>query len=178
MLRSRARRPRPSYRATRRRPTAIQDSEASLAIKSAVLAGPTITSLVGYTFSFNTLDNNKSPTSGLYAELRQDFAGVGGDVNFIKTTADWRYYYPVYADIVSLFRVQAGHVQGWGGQDLRMLDHFFMGPNLDPRLCAQRHRPARPDARHQQRRAGRHELLGCDRWSCRARSRAYRRISG
>jgi outer membrane protein insertion porin family len=107
-----------------------QDSEASLAIKSAVLSGPTITSLVGYTLSFNNLDNNKNPTSGLYAEIRQDFAGVGGDVNFIKTTGDLRYYYPVYADIVSLIRLQAGHVQGWGGQDLRMLDHFFMGPNL------------------------------------------------
>jgi outer membrane protein insertion porin family len=108
----------------------MQDSEASLAIKSAVLSGPTITSLVGYTLSYNTLDNNKNPTNGLFAELRQDFAGIGGDVNFIKTTADVRYYYPVYADIVSLFRVQAGHVQSWGSQDLRMLDHFFMGPNL------------------------------------------------
>ena len=106
------------------------DSEASLAIKSAVLAGPTITSLVGYTLSFSNLDNNKAPTSGLYAEIRQDFAGVGGDVNFIKTTGDLRYYYPIYADIVSLIRLQAGHVQGWGGEQLRMLDHFFMGPNL------------------------------------------------
>lgn len=107
-----------------------QDSEASVAIKSAVLNGATITSLVGYTLSYNTLDNNKSPTSGLYAELRQDFAGVGGDVNFIKTTTDWRYYYPIYGDVVSLIRLQAGHVQSWGGTDLRMLDHFFMGPNL------------------------------------------------
>jgi len=107
-----------------------QDSEASLAIKSSVIDGPTITSLVGYTLSYNNLDNNKNPTSGLYAELRQDFAGVGGDVNFIKTTTDWRYYYPVYGDVVTLFRGQGGYVQSWGGKDLRMLDHFFMGPNL------------------------------------------------
>jgi outer membrane protein insertion porin family len=106
------------------------DGEASLAIKSAVLNGATITSLVGYTLSYNTLDNNKTPTSGLYAELRQDFAGVGGDVDFIKTTADMRYYYPVYADVVGFVRLQGGHVTSWGGQDLRMLDHFFMGPNL------------------------------------------------
>jgi outer membrane protein insertion porin family len=26
--------------------------------------------------------------------------------------------------------LQGGHETGWGGQDLRMLDHFFMGPNL------------------------------------------------
>ena len=106
------------------------DGEASLAIKAAALAGPTITSLVGYTLAYNTLDNNKTPTSGLYAELRQDFAGVGGDVDFVKTTANVRYYYPVYADIVSMFRLQGGHVTSWGGQQLRMLDHFFMGPDL------------------------------------------------
>jgi outer membrane protein insertion porin family len=108
----------------------FQDGEASLAIKSAVLNGPAITSLVGYTLAYNTLDNNKAPTQGLHAEIRQDFAGVGGDVSFIKTTTDWRYYYPVYGDVVSLFRLQGGHVMSWGGSDLRMLDHFFMGPNL------------------------------------------------
>ena len=34
------------------------------------------------------------------------------------------------SDIVSVLRVQGGHVTGWGGKDLRMLDHFQMGPNL------------------------------------------------
>ena len=45
--------------------------------------------------TYNTLDNNKNPTSGLYAEFKQDFAGVGGDVNFIRTTGDVRNYYEV-----------------------------------------------------------------------------------
>jgi len=64
------------------------------------------------------------------AELRQDFAGVGGDVNFIRTTGDVRMYYELMADIVSVLRLQGGHVTGWGDKDLRMLDHFQMGPNL------------------------------------------------
>ena len=34
------------------------------------------------------------------------------------------------SDIVSVLRVQGGHVTGWGGKELRMLDHFQMGPNL------------------------------------------------
>jgi outer membrane protein insertion porin family len=121
------------------------DGEASLAIKQAVLQGSVITSLVGYNLVFNTLDNNKVPTSGLLAELRQDFAGVGGDVNFLRTTFDTRYYYEVYSDFVLMLRGQAGNVAGFGNQSvtnpatgvtldnlpgLRMLDHFFMGPNL------------------------------------------------
>ena len=28
------------------------------------------------------------------------------------------------------FPQQGGNIAAWGGKDLRMLDHFFMGPNL------------------------------------------------
>ena len=105
------------------------DGEASLAVKSGVANGPVLTSLVGYTLSHNTLDNNKNPTSGLLAEFRQDFAGVGGDVRFIRTTADLYNYHEVFPDIVGVVHLQGGQVAGWGG-DLRMLDHFQMGPNL------------------------------------------------
>ncbi len=66
--------------------------------------GPVTVSLVGYTLTYNTLDNNKIPTSGLYAELKQDFAGVGGDVNFIRTTADARNYYEVFPDVVGVLQ--------------------------------------------------------------------------
>ena len=93
-------------------------------------AGPVNVSLVGYTMSYNTLDNNKLPTSGLFAELRQDFAGVGGDVDFIRTSVETRKYYEVFSDVVSVFKLQAGNISSWGGQQLRMLDHFQMGPNL------------------------------------------------
>jgi Outer membrane protein/protective antigen OMA87 len=92
--------------------------------------GPVNVSLVGYTTSYNTLDNNKLPTSGLFAELRQDFAGVGGDVDFIRTSVEMRKYYEVFSDVVSVFKLQAGNITPWGGQQLRMLDNFQMGPNL------------------------------------------------
>jgi len=106
------------------------DGEASAAVKEQVDAGPAIVSSIGYGLVYNTVDNNKNPTRGLMAELRQDFAGVGGDVNFLRTTAESRLYYEFMTDIVSVLRLQAGHVTGWGSKDLRMLDHFQMGPNL------------------------------------------------
>ena len=87
-------------------------------------------SSVGYTMAYNTLDNNQVPTSGIYAQFKQDLAGVGGDVNFIRTSVDARTYYEVLTDVVGVLRVQGGHVASYGGEDLRMLDHFFMGPNL------------------------------------------------
>jgi outer membrane protein insertion porin family len=106
------------------------DGEASLAARKELAAGPVITSALGYTLSYNTLDNNKVPTSGTFAELRQDLAGIGGDVNYIRTTIDARQYAEVLPDIVGMLRLQGGHIASWGGKDLRMLDHFQMGANL------------------------------------------------
>ena len=40
-------------------------------VKQQVEAGPALVSLVGYGLVYNTLDNNKSPTRGLLAELRR-----------------------------------------------------------------------------------------------------------
>ena len=106
------------------------NGEASLPVRMELANGPVTVSLVGYTLAYNTLDNVKAPTSGLYAELKQDLAGVGGDVNFIRTQVEARNYYEVFSDVVSVFKVTGGHIAGWGSKDLRMLDHFQMGPNL------------------------------------------------
>ncbi len=111
-------------------PTCYANGEASLPVRADLGRGASLTSAVGYSLAYNTLDNNRNPTSGLLLEGKQDFAGVGGDVNFIRTTADLRNYYEVFPDIVGVFRVQGGNLTGWGGKDLRMLDHFQFGPNL------------------------------------------------
>jgi outer membrane protein insertion porin family len=106
------------------------DGEASLPVRIELSKGPVVVSLVGYSLSYNTLDNNKSPTKGLYLELKQDIAGIGGDVNFIRSTADARSYYELFPDIVGVLHFQGGVMNAWGGQQLRMLDNFQMGPNL------------------------------------------------
>ena len=106
------------------------DGEASIAVKRELAQGPVFTSALGYTLSFNTLDNNKNPTMGTLATFNQDFAGVGGDVNYIKTTTDARMYKEVVPDVIGVLHLQGGYVTGWGDRDLRMLDHFQMGPNL------------------------------------------------
>ena len=104
--------------------------QSSLPVRIELAKGPVIESIVGYTLAYNTLDNVKSPTSGLYASITQDVAGVGGNVNFIRTTADTRTYYEVLPDIVGVLHLQGGDLSNWGGQSLRMLDNFQMGPNL------------------------------------------------
>jgi len=106
------------------------DGEASMAVRKELASGPVIVSLVGYSLAYNTLDNNKNPTSGFYGELKQDLAGLGGDVNFIRTAVETRSYYEVLPDVVGVVKLQGGSIDGWGGQGVRMLDQFQMGPNL------------------------------------------------
>ena len=106
------------------------DGEASLAVRKELAAGPVLVSMLGYTIAYSTLDNNRNPTSGIYTEFKQDFAGLGGDVNFIRSQAEARSYYEVFADVIAVLRLQAGHITSWGGRELRMLDHFQMGPSL------------------------------------------------
>jgi len=102
----------------------------SLPIQQAAAAGSQWVSSVGDTVSYNTLDNAKSPTSGFNSQLRQDIAGLGGDVKFLRTTEDLRYYHPINDDVVSLVRAQGGYVTGWGGQQVPLLNSFFGGPTM------------------------------------------------
>jgi len=106
------------------------DGEASLPIRKELANGSTLTSAVGYTLNYNTLDNNKNPTDGLLIDFKQDFAGVGGDVTYLKTTIDGKYYAPLVGDVVGLVHLQSGMLNKIGNNELRMLDMFQMGPNL------------------------------------------------
>jgi len=107
----------------------------SLPILQAALAGPQWVSAAGSTVTYSTLDSTKSPTSGFKSQLTQDLAGLGGDVKFLRTTEDLRYYHPINDDVVSLVRAQGGYVTGWGGQQVPLLNSFFGGPTM-VRGCA------------------------------------------
>jgi outer membrane protein insertion porin family len=102
----------------------------SLAIQQAALAGPQWVSAVGDTVTYSTLDNAKNPTSGINAQLKQDLAGLGGDVNFLRTTEDVRYYQSLGNDLTGMVRAQGGYITGWGGQQVPLIDSFFGGPSL------------------------------------------------
>jgi outer membrane protein insertion porin family len=107
----------------------FSDGEASLPVRKELAGGNVLTSALGYSLSYNTLDNNKNPTEGLLIDFKQDFAGVGGDVRYLKSAIDAKYYTPLVADIVGLIRVQTGLLTSVGA-DIRFLDHFQEGPNL------------------------------------------------
>lgn len=104
------------------------NGEASIALKAQ--QGATLTSLVGYTLSYNSLDNPKRPMNGLYAAFNQDVAGLGGSSRFVRTTGEVRYYHELFDDVVGFVRLQGGNIFGLGGYKLRVTDQFNLGPAL------------------------------------------------
>ncbi|MDI4233008.1 outer membrane protein assembly factor BamA [Bradyrhizobium sp. Arg237L] len=102
----------------------------SLAVQQAAANGPAWVSAVGSTSTYSTLDNNKSPTSGFRSQLSQDLAGLGGDVKFLRTSEDARYYQTLTGDLVGMVRAQGGYVTGWGGQQVPLMNSFFGGPTM------------------------------------------------
>ena len=106
----------------------LSNGEASLAVKQ--IAGTRIVSQVGYSLTYNTLDNPRNPTQGIYSEFKQDIAGAGGDARYVRTTAEARYFQPIWDDVVGFAKVQGGNVTGFGGDTLRVTDNFNLGPSL------------------------------------------------
>jgi outer membrane protein insertion porin family len=107
----------------------LTNGEASLALKQA--QGDWVTSMIGYTLSYNTIDNPRDPRSGVLAELRQDFAGLGGYSDFLRTTVDLRGYHGLYFDdVVGIVHLQGGNVFKTGNNELHVTDNFNLGPSL------------------------------------------------
>ena len=117
----------------------LADGEASLAYKYFIcgasdcatpgqLSRTRLTSMPGYSLVYNSLDSVQFPRDGIYAKFSQEFAGLGGDAKFIRTTVDGRYYRELWADwgVVGMARVRAGNIAGVG-QKLEVLDNFFQG---------------------------------------------------
>ncbi len=98
---------------------------ASLAIRDA--EGTSYTSMVGSTITYDLRNDPKNPTKGLWFQTGADFAGLGGDVQYISLAAEARGYYPVTDNITFVARGIAGSIQGWGGEDVRLIDLFFKG---------------------------------------------------
>jgi outer membrane protein insertion porin family len=103
---------------------------ASLPVQQAAQAGSYWVSSIGNGVTYSTLDNPKDPTTGIRVQTNNEFAGLGGAADFVKTTEDVRLYHPIAGDVVGMVRTQGGYVTPWGGQQLPLLDGFFGGPQL------------------------------------------------
>lgn len=112
-------------------------NEISNAIVSAVglTNGDFVSSGVGYSLIYNTLDNQQAPREGIRASFSQTYFGLGGDADYLRTEASLAAYQTLSdeEDIVLFGRLRGGHIEVFGNDDgtgFRTLDNFQARQNF------------------------------------------------
>jgi outer membrane protein insertion porin family len=98
---------------------------ASFAIKQA--GGGALTSSVGTALTYDTRNHPKTPNRGYLLSAGVDIAGAGGDVKYARVGAEGRYYYPIADKVTFVARAIGGHIEGLGGQNVRLIDLYYKG---------------------------------------------------
>ncbi|WP_210199963.1 outer membrane protein assembly factor BamA [Pleomorphomonas diazotrophica] len=88
-------------------------------------------SIVGASLTYNTIDDFAFPRNGVYAQVKQEFAGVGGDATFLRTTARAEYYKELVEDwdLIGHVGAKGGAMFGMDG-DLASIDQFQVGGSI------------------------------------------------
>ncbi|GHA10686.1 outer membrane protein assembly factor BamA [Devosia pacifica] len=85
---------------------------------------------IGYTLTYDGVDNVEDPTEGLYATFSQEYIGI--DHSLIKSEARARYFMPLLDDsgIVASVRGQAGVINDLSGDGVHVVEAFNPGSSL------------------------------------------------
>jgi outer membrane protein insertion porin family len=73
------------------------------------------------------LDNRMRPSRGERFILSQDIAGLGGSVKYLRTRANYDRYWRLPANFILNVGGEVGNIFGWGGEDVRLVDRFYLG---------------------------------------------------
>ena len=91
--------------------------------------GGRLSSILGYTFGWDKRNDPITPTGGFDFRFSQDFAGVGGDVRYLRTETKFNYYKGLTRNVIASFSLGGGYILGWGGESVQVNDRFFKGSN-------------------------------------------------
>ncbi|RHW16570.1 outer membrane protein assembly factor BamA [Sphingomonas gilva] len=95
--------------------------------------GERATSSVGYSIIYDSLNSRLRPSAGHRAVLSQDFAGLGGDVRYLRTRFDADKYWHVGGGFIFSVGLEGGYIlpleesRGPGIDKVRITDRFYLG---------------------------------------------------
>ena len=94
--------------------------------------GRTLLSQVSTTVTYDRRDSRVAPREGYVVRVGADFAGIGGDVEYLRMRADGQYYIPFERllgdpDYVLVLAAGAGYLVPYGDNQTRIVDRFFLG---------------------------------------------------
>ncbi|MBN8814755.1 MAG: outer membrane protein assembly factor BamA [Sphingomonas sp.] len=95
--------------------------------------GNRVTSAVGYSLVFNSLNSGLRPTAGQRLVFSQDFAGLGGDVRYIRSRIEGSKYWNLGKGFIFSINAEGGYIKsleksrGPGIDPVRITDRFYLG---------------------------------------------------
>ena len=89
--------------------------------------GGRLSSILGYSFTWDRRNDPITPTGGFDMQLSQDIAGIGGDVKYLRTDARANYYKGLYKDVIASATLAGGYIRGWGDDTVAVNDRYFKG---------------------------------------------------
>ncbi|PTS89499.1 outer membrane protein assembly factor BamA [Sphingomonas sp. HMWF008] len=95
--------------------------------------GNRVTSSVGYSLIYDSLNSRLRPTAGQRAIVSQDFAGLGGDVKYVRTKFEGSKFVNIGSGFIASLNVEGGYIRsleksrGEGIDKVRIIDRFYLG---------------------------------------------------
>ncbi|MEZ0259991.1 MAG: outer membrane protein assembly factor BamA [Alphaproteobacteria bacterium] len=89
--------------------------------------GKRTTSAVMQRLTYDATDSKLEPTEGLIARIDTEVAGLGGDARYVRGKLGATYYYPIVDRWILSLLGETGAVQGYGGEDVRINERFYIG---------------------------------------------------
>ncbi|MEM6941750.1 MAG: outer membrane protein assembly factor BamA [Pseudomonadota bacterium] len=105
-------------------------SENGLTVAGDIAAGEQTSSAIGYEYTYDTRRTGLDPNAGVLFQFSQDFAGLGGDSTFVKTTAKVTGERKILNEEVTLRATLEGGALAWSEGTNRVVDRFILGPNI------------------------------------------------
>ncbi|WP_246227505.1 outer membrane protein assembly factor BamA [Roseobacter ponti] len=99
-------------------------------IGNEIAAGALTSSSLGYVFTYDTRTSGIDTNSGYLFEFGQDFAGLGGDNEFVRTRAQVIGETRVLSEEVTLRASLEGGALSWGSGTNRAVDRFLNNTNI------------------------------------------------
>lgn len=91
--------------------------------------GDAIDSVIGQTIVYDKRDNVLKPREGYYLSFGNDISGLGGDDKYLKFDARAYKFYTLSDYYTFKFFINGGYVVGYGGEDVRLSQRYFLGGN-------------------------------------------------
>lgn len=87
-----------------------------------------LSSIVGYTFNWDRRNDPITPTGGFDLSFSQDVAGLGGDVQYLRTEASAATYKGIFKGVRASVRLSGGYIVPFNEDDgIRINNRFFKG---------------------------------------------------